>query len=72
VGQIGPFPPREHAPVVAALMSLRGSEFVAAVTPCAELGDLARFAHPSPLRCVGEVPRAQSIRANESPRSVSR
>jgi len=33
-------------PVVEALMSLRGIDFVAAVTLVAELGDLRRFAHP--------------------------
>ncbi len=36
-------------PVVEALMSLRGIDFVAAVTLVAELGDLRRFAHPREL-----------------------
>jgi transposase len=35
--------------VVSALMTLRGIEFIAAVTLIAELGDLARFAHPKRL-----------------------
>jgi len=33
-------------PLVQALMSLRGIDFVAAVTLVAEIGDFARFAHP--------------------------
>jgi len=36
-------------PVVHALMTLRGIDFVAAVTVIAELGDLRRFAHPRDL-----------------------
>ena len=49
------------APVVAALMSLRGIELVAAVTLCAELGDLSRFAHPSQLMAyLGLVPSEYS------------
>jgi transposase len=49
------------APVVAALMSLRGIELVAAVTLCAELGDLARFAHPAQLMAyLGLVPSEYS------------
>jgi len=36
-------------PVVQALMTLRGMDFVAAVTVIAELGDLRRFAHPREL-----------------------
>jgi hypothetical protein len=36
-------------PVVAALMTLRGIELIAAVTLSAELGDLRRFAHPKQL-----------------------
>jgi transposase len=34
-------------PVVAALCSLRGIDFVAAVTLVAEIGDFSRFAHPT-------------------------
>jgi transposase len=36
-------------PVVEALQALRGFQFTAAVTVIAELGDLARFAHPKQL-----------------------
>lgn len=49
------------APVVAALMALRGLEFVAAVTLVAELGDLSRFAHPKHLMSfLGLVPSEYS------------
>jgi transposase len=49
------------APVVAALMTLRGVEFVAAVTLVAELGDLSRFAHPKQLMSfLGLVPSEYS------------
>jgi transposase len=49
------------APVVAALMTLRGLEFVAAVTLVAELGDLSRFAHPKQLMSfLGLVPSEYS------------
>jgi transposase len=48
-------------PVVAALMTLRGIEFVAAVTLVAELGDLSRFAHPKQLMSfLGLVPSEYS------------
>lgn len=44
-------------PVVTALMSLRGIDFVAAVTLVAELGDLSRFGHPRELMAfLGLVP----------------
>jgi len=44
-------------PVVAALMTLRGIDFVAATTLVAELGDLRRFAHPRELMSfLGLVP----------------
>ena len=44
-------------PVVAALMTLRGIDFVAATTLVAELGDLRRFAHPQQLMSfLGLVP----------------
>ena len=36
-------------PVVRALMTLKGIDFVAAVTLAAERGDLSRFAHPKDL-----------------------
>lgn len=49
------------APVVAALMTLKGVEFVAAVTLIAELGDLSRFAHPKELMSyLGLVPSEYS------------
>ena len=44
-------------PVVQALMTLRGIDFVAAVTLVTELGDLNRFAHPRELMSyLGLVP----------------
>lgn len=49
------------APVVSALMTLKGVEFVAAVTLVAELGDLNRFAHPKDLMSyLGLVPSEYS------------
>lgn len=49
------------APLVRALMTLRGIEFVAAVTLLAELGDLTRFAHPKELMSyLGLVPSEYS------------
>lgn len=49
------------ASVVAALMSLKGIEFIAAVTIVAELGDLSRFAHPKELMSyLGLVPSEYS------------
>jgi len=49
------------AAVVQALMSLRGIDFVAAVTLVAELGDLSRFAHPKQLMgYLGLVPSEYS------------
>ena len=48
-------------PVVAALSTLRGIDFVAAVTLLAELGDLSRFAHPRELMgFLGLVPAQYS------------
>ncbi|HWH38657.1 MAG TPA: IS110 family transposase [Usitatibacter sp.] len=45
------------APVVAALSTLRGIDFITAVTLVAELGDLGRFAHPKDLMSyLGLVP----------------
>ena len=37
------------APLVAALLALRGIKLIAAVTIAAEIGDLARFAGPDDL-----------------------
>jgi transposase len=49
------------APLVSALMTLRGIEFIAAVTLLAELGDLARFSHPKELMSyLGLVPSEYS------------
>ena len=49
------------APVVRALMTLKGIDWVAAVTLVAELGDLARFAHPKELMSyLGLVPSEYS------------
>jgi len=48
-------------PVVSALMTLRGIDFVAATTLVAELGDLRRFAHPRELMSfLGLVPSESS------------
>jgi transposase len=44
-------------PVVSALMTLRGIDFISALTLVAELGDLQRFAHPKQLMSfLGLVP----------------
>lgn len=48
-------------PIVAALMTLRGIDFVAAVTLVCERGDLKRFAHPKHLMSfLGLVPSESS------------
>lgn len=48
-------------PLVAALSSLRGIDFVAAVTLAAEIGDFSRFAHPCELMgFLGTVPSEYS------------
>lgn len=48
-------------PLVAALSSLRGIDFVAAVTLAAEIGDFSRFAHPCELMgFLGLVPSEYS------------
>jgi len=48
-------------PALNALMTLRGLEFVTAVTLLAELGDLSRFAHPKQLMSfIGLVPSEYS------------
>jgi transposase len=49
------------APLVAALMTLRGVDFIASVTLAAELGDLRRFPHPKQLMAfLGLVPSEYS------------
>jgi transposase len=54
-------PSWRFAPIVAALMTLKGIELVTAVTLIAELGDLARFAHPKELMSyLGLVPSEYS------------
>lgn len=51
-------------PVLEALVSLRGIDFIAAVTLIAELGDLNRFAHPRELMSfLGLVPSEHSTGA---------
>lgn len=48
-------------PVVVALMSLRGIDFVAAITLVAEIGDIRRFTHPRELMSfLGLVPSEHS------------
>jgi len=48
-------------PLVTALSSLRGIDFVAAVTLAAEIGDFSRFAHPTELMgFLGLVPSEYS------------
>lgn len=48
-------------PLVAAISSLRGIDFVAAVTLAAEIGDFSRFAHPTELMgFLGLVPSEYS------------
>jgi hypothetical protein len=54
-------------PVVAALVTLRGIEMIAAVTLIAELGDLKRFEHPKRLMSfLGLVPSEYSSRQSRS------
>ena len=51
----------ELAPVVEALMALRGVKLITAMTVLAELGDLSRFTSPSQLMAyLGLVPREHS------------
>jgi transposase len=60
-------------PVVNALMTLRGVEFIAAVTLVAELGDLKRFAHPKQLTSfLGLVPSESSSGASRSLGSITK
>jgi transposase len=50
-----------HAPLLAALQTLRGVGPITAATVVAEVGDLRRFAHPTQLMAyVGLVPREHS------------
>jgi transposase len=61
------------APVVRALMTLKGIDFVAAVTLVAELGDLARFAHPKELMSyLGLVPSEYSTGESRSQGKITK
>jgi transposase len=60
-------------PVVAALMTLRGVDLIAAVTLVAELGDLRRFAHPKQLMAfLGLVPSECSTGESRSLGSITK
>jgi transposase len=60
-------------PVVAALMTLRGIDLVAAVTLVAELGDLRRFEHPKRLMAfLGLVPSECSTGESRSLGSITK
>jgi transposase len=60
-------------PVVNALMSLRGVDFIGAVTLVAELGDLRRFAHPKQLMSfLGLVPSESSSGQSRSQGGITR
>jgi transposase len=60
-------------PVVEALMSLRGVDFIAAITLVAELGDLRRFAHPKQLMSfLGLVPSESSSGQSRSQGAITR
>jgi transposase len=60
-------------PVVEALMSLRGIDFIAAITLVAELGDLRRFAHPKQLMSfLGLVPSESSSGQSRSQGAITR
>src|SRR5262250_2727402 len=49
------------APIVPALMAMRGIDLVAAVTLLAQIGDLSRFKNPRPLMAyLGLVPSERS------------
>ena len=61
------------APVVAALATLRGIDFVTAVTLVAELGDLGRFAHPKELMSyLGLVPSEYSTGETRAHGSITK
>jgi transposase len=60
-------------PVVAALMTLRGIDFVAAITLVCELGDLKRFAHPKHLMSfLGLVPSESSSGESRSQGGITK
>ncbi len=62
-----------HAPLVAALQSLRGVGVITAVTLVAELGDLGRFPTPRPLMAyVGLVPGEHSSGASQRRGRITR
>ena len=62
-----------HAPLVAALQSLRGVGVITAVTLVAELGDLGRFPTPRPLMAyVGLVPSEHSSGASQRRGRITR
>lgn len=61
------------APVVAALATLRGVDFVTAVTLVSELGDLTRFAHPKNLMSyLGLVPSEYSTGETRAQGSITK
>ena len=60
-------------PVVAALMTLRGIDFTAAITLVCELGDLKRFAHPKHLMSfLGLVPSESSSGESRSQGGITK
>ena len=60
-------------PALSALMTLRGIEFIAAVTLIAELGDLRRFEHPKRLMSLlGLVPSEYSSGQSRSLGSITK
>jgi len=60
-------------PVVAAVMTLRGLDLVAATTVVAELGDLRRFAHPRELMgYLGLVPSEHTTGAKRRLGAISK
>ena len=62
-----------HAPLIAALQSLRGVGLVTAVTLVAELGDLGRFPAPRPLMAyLGLVPSEHSSGASRRRGRITR
>ena len=64
---------RQHAPLIAALQSLRGVGLVTAVTRVAELGDLGRFANPRPLMAyLGLVPSEHASGASQRRGRITR
>ena len=62
-----------HAPLIAALQSLRGVGVITAVTLVAELGDLGRFPTPRPLMAyLGLVPSEHSSGASQRRGRITR